>query len=233
MTPNPVRRCNTKYHTPSPHAYYDSRMRPPIIPKDQLESIYVAILAAGTSKRFGSTKQISPLAGTPLIRHVADIARQVCDHRTLIIAGHDWSSVIKAAPTDGSFFAINEHYVSGMGSSIATAIRACRARANAVLLMLCDQPLITVQHLRSLIDKWSGDENEIVATAFAETIGPPVLFSKGTFADLIALRGDQGANALLHDSRFNLESVPFADAAVDIDTVKDLDALQDTAASRQ
>jgi molybdenum cofactor cytidylyltransferase len=208
-------------------------MRLPIFPKVQLESIYVAILAAGTSKRFGSTKQITPLAGIPLVRHVVDVARQVCDNRTLIIAGHDWSNVIKAASTDGSFFAINEHYASGMGSSIAMAIRTCRSREDAVLLMLCDQPLITTQHLRSLIEKWSGDENEIVATAFAETIGPPVLFAKGAFADLIALRGDHGANALLHDPRFKLLSVPFADAAVDIDTLKDLDALQGTAASRQ
>lgn len=208
-------------------------MRLPISPKVQLESIYVAILAAGCSRRFGSTKQITPLDGTPLVRHVVDVARQVCDNRTLIIAGHDWSNVIKAASTDGGFFAINEHFASGMGSSIAMAIRTCRSRADAVLLMLCDQPLITVEHLRSLIDKWSGDENEIVATAFAETVGPPVLFAKGAFADLVALRGDQGANALLHDPRFNLLSVPFADAAVDIDTLKDLDALQGTAASRQ
>ena len=205
----------------------------PITPNVQLESIYLAILAAGTSRRFGSTKQITQYNGTPLIQQAVDIARQAGDNRTLIIAGHDWSNVIKAASAQGSFFAINEQYADGMGSSIATAVRACQRRASAILLMLCDQPLITASHLRSLIEKWSGNENEIVATAFAETTGPPVLFARGTFADLIALRGDQGANALLHDPRFNLHTVQFADAVVDIDTLKDLDALQGTSASRQ
>ena len=99
--------------------------------------------------------------------------------------------------------------------------------------MLCDQPLVTAQHLRSLLEKWSGDEREIVATAFADTIGPPVLFSRGVFADLLELKGDRGARALLEDSRFNLLSVRFDDAAVDIDTLNDLDALQGTAACRQ
>lgn len=208
-------------------------MNPPNVPKDQLDSIFSVILAAGSSRRFGSTKQTLLLDGTPLIKHVVNVARQVCGNRNLIIAGHDWSNVVNAVPTGGSFFAINEQYADGMGSSIALAIKACQFRANAVLLMLCDQPLISAHHLNALIEKWSGDENQIVATTFAETIGPPVLFARGTFADLLALHGDQGANALLHDPRFDLHTVPFADAAVDIDTPKDLDALQGTAASQQ
>ena len=197
------------------------------------ERVFATILAAGHSTRFGSTKQALQLDGTTLIQRAVDVARQVCDDRTIIIAGHDWLKVIAATHTDGGFFAINEQHADGMGTSIAMAIRMCRYRADAVLLMLCDQPLITAQHLRSLIEKWSGDEREIVATSFAETTGPPVLFPRGVFADLLILKGDHGARDLLHDSRFNLISVPFDDAAVDIDTIKDLDALQGIVASRQ
>ncbi len=196
-------------------------------------SIFATILAAGQSTRFGSTKQTLQLDGTPLIQRAVDVARQVCGDRTIIVAGHDWPNVIAASRTDGGFFVINEQHADGMGSSIAMAIRTCRYRADAVLVMLCDQPLITAQHLRALVDHWSGDKHEIVATAFAATIGPPVLFPRGVFADLLKLKGDRGARDLLHDMRFNLISVTFDDAAVDIDTLKDLDALQGTVASRQ
>ena len=200
---------------------------------DTSTRILATILAAGHSTRFGSTKQTSQLDGTPLVRRAVNVAQEVCDDRTVVIAGHDWLNVIAAAHNEGGFFVINEQHADGMGSSIAMATRMCRSRADAMLLMLCDQPLITAQHLRSLIEIWSGDEREIVATSFAETTGPPVLFPRGVFADLLKLKGDHGARDLLHDSRFKLISVPFDDAAVDIDTIKDLDALQGIVASRQ
>jgi len=200
---------------------------------DTSTRVLATILAAGHSTRFGSTKQTSQLDGTPLVRRAVNVAMEVCDGRTIIIAGHDWLKVIAAARTDGGFFVINEQHADGMGSSIAMAVRTCRSRADAMLLLLCDQPLINAQHLRTLIEKWSGDEQEIVATSFAETTGPPVLFPRGVFADLLNLKGDYGARDLLHDSRFKLISVPFDDAAVDIDTLKDLDVLQGTVASRQ
>ncbi|MDH4003964.1 MAG: NTP transferase domain-containing protein, partial [Gammaproteobacteria bacterium] len=90
-----------------------------------------------------------------------------------------------------------------------------------------DQPLITAHHLQALIDTWSGADDEIMATAFAGTTGPPVLFPRGAFEALGELSGDEGAKSVLRDPRFDVRTVPFEDAAVDIDTPTDLEKLAD------
>lgn len=200
---------------------------------DDAPIIFATVLAAGCATRFGSTKQTAELDGKPLIRHAIDVARKACGRKIIVIVGQNWVKVVDAAGLERGFFAINELAKDGIGSSIAVAAGVCASRADAMLLLLCDQPLITAQHLNSLISKWSGDEHEIVATAFAETIGPPVLFPQGAFADLMALSGDKGARTLFNDDRFKVRSVSFEDAAVDVDTVKQLDALQGIVASRQ
>jgi CTP:molybdopterin cytidylyltransferase MocA len=57
-------------------------------------------------------------------------------------------------------------------------------------------------------------------------MGPPVLFPHGTFDALGELTGDQGAKSLLQNSRFDVRTIPFEDAAVDIDTPADLQELR-------
>jgi CTP:molybdopterin cytidylyltransferase MocA len=58
-------------------------------------------------------------------------------------------------------------------------------------------------------------------------MGPPVLFPRGAFDALGELTGDQGAKSLLQSSRFDVRTIPFEDAAIDIDTPADLDKLPD------
>ena len=188
-------------------------------------TVFAAILAAGSSSRFGSTKQAVPLDGIPLVRRAIDTAVRVCDNRVLAVIGHDAGNVLAAIDSEPCFIAVNEDYGKGLGSSIATAARACRGHADALLLLLADQPLISAQHLQALINTWSGADNEIVASSYAGTEGPPVLFPSGAFDALGSLTGDQGAHALFHDSRFTLRTVPFEPAAIDIDTPADLAAL--------
>lgn len=196
-------------------------------------NIFAVILAAGASKRFGANKQVSLFGGESLVQRATNTARKVCGEITCLVTGHDWHDVLVAAGADSPFFVVNEKYHLGIGSSIAMAAKACQSRADAMLLLLCDQPLVSAAHLQTLIDRWSGDDHEIVASAYSGTFGPPVLFPRATFGDLLELTGDQGARALLRDSRFKLRTVPFADAAIDIDTISDLDLLRDAAASQQ
>jgi molybdenum cofactor cytidylyltransferase len=188
-------------------------------------TIFAAILAAGTSSRFGATKQAEKLGGVTIVQKAVQLATRVCGGRVITVIGHDASNVLRCMHADSGFIVVNDAYQSGLGSSIATAARACPAETDALLLMLADQVLVTESHLNNLLDLWSGATNEIVATAFAGTEGPPVLLPRATFAELPGLTGDSGARALFQDARFRLRSVPFEDAAVDIDVPEDLDAL--------
>lgn len=183
------------------------------------------MLAAGQSVRFGSTKQLAIVDGKTLIQRAAAVASEVCNGRVVVVAGADWQRVTTSALNASDFFAYNELFRDGIGSSIALATKVCENRADAMLLMLADQPLVTRQHLQALIDAWSGEKTDIVASAYARTVGPPILFGSDAFGQLLRLTGDAGARTLLRDARFNISSVSFEDAATDIDTVADLESL--------
>jgi molybdenum cofactor cytidylyltransferase len=190
--------------------------------RNDTERVFIAILAAGNSTRFGSTKQLADIHGESLVLRCARIAAGVRGPRTLLLLGNEWQAVSRSASQQCSFFALNEHPSAGIGSSIAIAAKILRSRADAILIVLVDQVLISSEHLQNLIDSWSGSTTEIVATTFANGTGPPALFPRAAFDDLSQLTGNSGAHALLDDSRFDTVRIPFADAAVDIDTAADL-----------
>ena len=186
---------------------------------------FAVVLAAGRSQRFGSTKQLLVVDGVAMVRRAATLARAVCGDFTLLVAGHEWHSVVAAAEKQCAFVAVNENYTDGIGSSIACAARSLARSADCLLIMLADQPLITVDHLNALLSAWSGDDDEIVATAFAGVQGPPVLMPRATFADLARLSGDSGARKLLDNPNYRLTTVWFDPAAIDIDSPDDLKHL--------
>jgi len=194
--------------------------------------IFAVVLAAGRSQRFGSTKQLQKIDGEAMVRKAAALARAVCAENTLLIAGHDWVNVVAAAGGQCHFISLNEKFVDGIGSSIACAARSLANTADALLVMLADQPLISADHLKALLHAWSGDDDEIVATAFAGVRGPPILMPRAAFPSLAELGGDAGARKFLDDPKYRVATVWFDPAAVDIDLPEDLSRLAQAADDR-
>ena len=188
--------------------------------------VFAALLAAGRSQRFGRNKLLEELRGEALVRRAAALACAVCGERSILVTGHDSAAVCAAAGDAARFVVVNDRYADGIGGSIALAAKAVSHTADALLLLFADQPLVTARHLETLVARWSGAENEIVASAFAGTVGPPVLFPRGAFDALGRLRGDAGAKRILEDPAFDLRTVPFEDAAIDIDIPADLEQLR-------
>ena len=151
-----------------------------------------------------------------------EAANGACGDRTLIVVGHESSAVAAACKGLPGFVAVNDNYREGMGTSIAAAVTRLPPGADAALIVLADQPLVTAEHLRALIGAWSGEEDEIVASGFAGTQGPPALFPRGCYPLLAGLRGDKGARSLMRDPRVTVTIVDFEPAAIDIDTPEDI-----------
>lgn len=192
---------------------------------DRQSTLFAVILAAGRSSRFGATKQTVEFEEVPLVQRAAETAAAVCGERVITIIGHDRENVLDAMNSQSGFVLVNEDYEDGLGTSIAAAARVCRRCSDAMLLLLADQPLVTAEHLENLIAAWSGSSNEIVSTTYDGTRGPPVLFPRNTFEALCRLSGDRGARAVLRDPRYELKTVRFEPAAIDIDTPDDLALL--------
>lgn len=184
--------------------------------------VWAVLLAAGGATRFGANKLLADFRGQPLARHAVRLATEVCGNRSILVTGHEWQAVTAACRPCPGFFIVNDAYTEGLGTSLALGIRTVQHAAGAVIVLLADQPLVTASHLRALIERWSGDDREIVASAYANTAGVPALFAAGCFDQLCSLQGDSGAQGLLQDAGCSLQTIEFADAATDIDTPDDL-----------
>ncbi len=190
------------------------------------QRISVCVLAAGKSSRFGSSKLTAQLHRKPLLQHALAAAQVACEGRVYIVVGHDQSAIIRASAGLCDNIVINPDYEKGIGTSIAAGIRAARENTDAILILLADQPLITATHIANIIESWSGTDNEIVASSFDDTFGPPILFPSKAFDKLCDLCGDAGARKILSDSAFVLRSVDFPAARFDVDTPQDLEDLE-------
>ena len=185
--------------------------------------IFAAVLAAGRAERFGTSKQLAEIDGRSLVQRALAAARACCGDHVLLVVGHDADRVIRSAGELSRFIVVNENYIDGMGASLAVAARTLAEGADAILVVLADQPFVDAAHLHKLCSAWDGSDDTIVATAFAGAQGPPILLPKSAFAELQALTGDAGARCLLADSRFRVTTVWNDAAAIDIDTPEDLD----------
>ena len=187
--------------------------------------LFAVVLAAGSASRFGSSKQLALFAGEPMVRRAVRCAERVCGARTLVVLGEDWRRVHEACAPLRGFLLRNEVHASGMASSIAAGVRAVAGAADAVLLLLCDQPLVTEENLRDLVDAWGRSNTTIACSAHDGILGPPAVFPARYFAELMGLEGDRGARGLLDKYAARVKEVPCAAAATDIDTPEDLRAL--------
>lgn len=190
--------------------------------KPDEKNIVGIVLAAGAASRFGSTKQLAKVDGITMVQKAHGIAVQAFGANTVLVIGHDWQAVYDACQPLQGFLLLNPDYSDGLGNSIAQAVRAVQHTADAVVILLADQVLISVDHVLSLLAAWDGSQDQIVATEYSGIAGAPTLFPRGCFADLATLEGDSGGRHLLSDDRFQLNSLVFDAAAVDIDTPEDL-----------
>ena len=186
------------------------------------KSVFAVVLAAGQSSRFGKTKQLEKYQGIPLVTRSVRLGEAVCGSSTVLVAGNDWQRVTDICAPLAGFFVVNPGFADGLASSIECGIRSVAEVADAVMLLLADQPLITSAHLQMLLDTWQSSRESIVASAYAGTTGPPVIFPRRDFADLIRLSGDRGARSMIDANRERVKVIVFEPAALDIDRQSDL-----------
>jgi len=188
--------------------------------------ICACVLAAGTASRFGASKLVQEVHGKPLVQHALLAARGGCDGSVHLVVGHDQQALIESSSGLVDTVVINDNFRTGIGSSIAAGVTACRDGADAILILLADQPLVTASHVANIIKTWNVADNEIVTSSFDNVTCPPILFPKTAFDALSKLSGDNGARDLLANNAFTVRQVDFPAAAIDIDTPQDLQVLE-------
>lgn len=181
----------------------------------------IAILAAGSSQRFGEKDKLAQeLGGQMLGLHMAERLTGLEATNRIIIATS--ASHPCAQKWEGLGYTVlpNLNATNGMGSSVAMAAEfAITAKAEILLVALADMPLVPLAHCETLIASMTEQNSEVIATKSGSRALPPAVFRASLFPQLAALTGDQGARAIIGKApAIELQ----AELAIDIDTPQDL-----------
>ncbi len=164
-------------------------------------SIPAIVLAAGASRRLGQPKQLLVYNGETLLERAIRIAAESGAAPVIVVLGAHHEQIRSFIPLDRATAIFNPYWEQGIASSIRAGLKAAEQLApnsSGVLILPCDQLRLSSDHLRALISSFTAQiEPSIAASTYADILGIPAVFPRVAFAELMALRGDKGARALL------------------------------------
>jgi molybdenum cofactor cytidylyltransferase len=182
------------------------------------------VLAAGASRRLGQPKQLLPYRGTTLLGSTLDLARRCGFDQLLVTLGGAADAVLDQVDLSGAEVVDNPEYGEGCGSSVKTAVGRVDARSDGVVLMLGDQPGVSVRSVYDLVA--SVGPAPIGVCRYLDGLGHPFWFSRRMFGELGSLHGDKAVWKLLHSGSYEVsELAVVADVPIDVDTWDDYHLL--------
>jgi molybdenum cofactor cytidylyltransferase len=177
------------------------------------------VLAAGESKRLGEPKQLVRFRGKTLVENAYETAAAICSHVAVVLGAN--AELVRPAVPQGAIFVLNESWAEGMASSIRAGLKAIESKSNLVVVMTCDQPLVTPELLARLLSAPG-----MTAAEYEGTLGIPAMFSRMYFPLLHALQGAEGAKKALLRFESDVTRFPAPEAAFDLDTPADVERLR-------
>jgi molybdenum cofactor cytidylyltransferase len=194
-----------------------------------VSAIALVILAAGASRRMGVPKQLLRYRGRTLLRHAVEAALGSTCRPVVSVFGANAEAIQPEVEGLGVQVVHNPRWAEGLGSSIRAGIEALVSAADppeAVVLSLCDQPLVCSDDIEALVTAYRSTKRPIVASQYAGTLGVPALFAQPVLAELLSLAGDAGAKQVIQRNLPSVWQVPCPNAAFDFDTLEDYDRIR-------
>lgn len=182
------------------------------------------ILAAGSSSRLGRPKQLLPFNGKSLLEHAVDAANDSIAEPVIVVLGANAEKLEKEIIEKKVHIEENKEWQEGMASSVRcgiTALMRIAPAADAAIIMVCDQPFVSSELLNELIAHQKNTGKLIVTSQYENAVGPPALFYKTIFPELLKLKGDAGARKIIEQRKGDIATVSFMKGSIDIDTEAD------------
>jgi molybdenum cofactor cytidylyltransferase len=200
------------------------------------QPVVAIVLAAGSSRRFGSDKRLHVIEGVNLLQRSLSKPLAMNIPTLVVLRPSDKGNVsdllgsyLKDPRVELLFAADADR---GMGHSLACAARYlvddCTEKRNpnfremiAALVLLADMPWIKLESIANIVGAYS--EKKIVIPTYKNEWGHPILFSRRWFDDLEKLSGDRGAKHLLQANRDALIELQVGDEGIfrDVDVAPD------------
>lgn len=165
------------------------------------DRIAAVLLAAGMSTRFGEDdKLMAEWRGKPIVAHVLETVASLRFAELVAVARPiaDAPVIHRKLERRGYTILVNDQPEQGISGSIVRAVehvmplRKCRG----ILICLADMPDVPQTHY-TRICLAAEDIRSVVASTDGFSASPPAFIGRKHFPELLALRGDQGARALL------------------------------------
>ncbi len=197
------------------------------------EDIAALVLAAGSSRRFGSNKLLHPLTlkgvTSPLIAHSLRPWLEVFAQVTVVVKPDSqlFCSEVEAAlggdKSVGIRWLVCVDANVGMSASLGCGVRA-NQNAGGWLIGLADMPAVPQEMIVAVRDALVAGA-AVAAPALSGRRGHPVGFSAAYATELLDLTGDVGARRILERDRSKIVELDSSDPGIftDIDVPNDLD----------
>lgn len=182
------------------------------------------VLAAGSSRRFGSPKQLLALGGEPLVHRAARTAVETGFWPVVVVVGADAERVRSALAGLPLVTVANPDHEEGVSSSIRAGLhrlRVCCPEIRGVMLMACNQPGVDEAHLDLLARTAEAERKPIAASSFNGVLGIPALILANLFPELLALSGDAFDGSGLLAVRTRVAEVKAPAGCLDVNTPDD------------
>jgi molybdenum cofactor cytidylyltransferase len=184
-------------HSPPNHIVIGAIRTPQPICEVQ-RRVTAVILAAGEAKRMGQMKQLLPWGDTTVLGQTIRQTKQSLVHEVWAVSGHRAEEVEDIATQENIYVLRNRQYASGeMLSSLQMAVSQFPPHTAAVLVMLADQPMVEPETINQLLIAFWQGKGQLIAPAYKDKRGNPVLIGRSHFPQLLALPVGDAPRTLL------------------------------------
>lgn len=186
----------------------------------------VLILAAGQGRRLGRIKALAPWRGETLLDDALQRARSFTDTVCVAVGAGEplVRARVRATPT---YWCSVPDWQEGQSRSLQAGLRflSWRSRWPGALVMLVDQPLVPVDHLRALASQACREPSRAVGTDASGRRMAPAYLPRGLWPAVFGLDGDRGAGGILRTC--GAVEIACEEASQDIDTRAELAAARE------
>jgi len=183
------------------------------------------ILAAGGSERLSTPKQLLNWQGKPFVCQVAQQALEAGLAPLIVVTGAYHGQVVQALAGLPVEIVHNADWQQGQSTSMKAGLKSLPERCESVIFLLSDQPQISSDLIKQLMDRYFKNRKAITAPMVDGQRGNPLLFDRAAFSALAEVKGDRGGRAVIN--QFEVDWLPWVDRRIllDVDQAGDYERL--------
>ena len=192
-----------------------------------MQNIVAIVMAAGLSSRMGTFKQLLPYKDKKVISSIVEVLLLSQITNTYVVVGHNKELIQQELSDYNITIIFNPDYEQGMHTSVMCAVKSIPSDCDGFMMVLGDQPEISVKLVDELIKAKSNTDKGIIIPSFANRKGHPVIFDKKYIEQARNLDPNKGLKALVQNNKDDIDYLIVNDESVlfDIDTPSDYENL--------